>query len=109
MEGEQTADELARVKWYNFMDRFSWEIEQAAFEKEEIEELTWDNVQAAIRAGWLVRAMIDNEDADGLRVMIMASDLRNAEQVVATYEKLDDHKRRMFWRYAKFFFNTVLC
>jgi len=40
---------------------------------------------------------------------VEASDLGNKVELLATWDKMSEERKQLFWRYATFFFNTVLC
>jgi len=102
-----TASDLARCKWRDFVQVFLPELQQAGFDKEVL-ATTWDSVAGYITLAWIYRTAIDDEDERLLRTAVEASDMSNKTQLLDTWDGMSAAKKARFWRFAKWFFNTVL-
>jgi hypothetical protein len=103
-----TATDLARLKWHDFKQHFLAELQASGFSNEQL-IITWDTMATYITLAWLYRGAIDDKDEETLRMVLEASDLDNKVQVLATWDSMSVEKKARFWRYARWFFNTVLC
>ncbi len=101
-------NQLARSKWNNFVQRFYADLIAAEFTEEHL-ATDWNTVAAYITLAWLYRPLVEEQDYEALAGMLRASDAPNVDAILRVYDAWDDDRRHLFWRYAKFFFNTVLC
>jgi hypothetical protein len=103
-----TAMELATIKWRDFVQRFLPELEAAQFTEEQL-STKFDTIATYITLGWIYRGAIDDKDEATLRVIVEASDLTNKVALLSTWDEMSVEKKATFWRFARWFFNTVLC
>lgn len=101
-------NQQARAKWNNFTQRFYADLVEAEFSDADL-ATDWNTVAAYITLAWLYRPLVDEENVEQLTTMLRASDAPNVEAILRVYAKWSDDRKALFWRYAKFFFNTVLC
>lgn len=101
-------NEHARTKWHNFVQRFLPELQAAGFAPHQL-ATPWAEIATYITLAWMYRPLVEEKDEQALRALVLASQLDNTESILRAFDALNDDKRALFWRYVRFFFNTVLC
>ena len=104
----QSAKDQAREKWHNFLQRFLPELQAAEFTDEQL-TTTWDEMAVFIQLAWLYRPVVEDRDEETLRGALLASGAPNTQAILRVWDGLAEERKTLFWRYAKLFFNTVLC
>lgn len=103
-----TVNDLAACKWRDFVQVFLPELQRAGFDKQAL-TTQWHTVATYITLAWIYRTAIDDEDEKLLRTAVEASDMENKVEILQVWDEMSSEKKARFWRFAKWFFATVLC
>jgi hypothetical protein len=102
------ANQLARSKYNNFIQRHFTYLQAMQFTDEQL-ATDWNTIAAHITLAYMFRPLVDDEDEEALVAMLRASDLPNKDDILRVWDAMEHQAKLRVWRYLKFFFNTVLC